>query len=173
MDQAPYTTSLLSFVDIKESDILNTLKSLNANKAHEHDDIPIRMLKLSQKSILKPLKLIFENCLRTRLFPDQWKKANLVPIHEKGDKQLIENYRPVSLFPICGKIFERHIFNSLFNYLIENNLLSPHQSGFIPGDSFVQQVISITHEIYNAFGCNPSLEVRGVFLDISKAFDKV
>ena len=131
------------------------------------------MLKLSQKSILKPLKLIFENCLRTRLFPDQWKKANLVPIHEKGDKQLIENYRPVSLFPICGKIFERHIFNSLFNYLIENNLLSPHQSGFIPGDSFVQQVISITHEIYNAFGCNPSLEVRGVFLDISKAFDKV
>ena len=136
-DQAPYTTSLLSSIDIKESDILNILKSLDANKAHGHDDISIRMLKLSQKSILKPLKLIFENCLRTRLFPDQWKKANLVPIHEKGDKQLIENYRPVSLFPICGKIFERHIFNSLFNYLIENNLLSPHQSGFIPGDSFV------------------------------------
>ena len=85
MDQAPYTTSLLSFVDIKESDILNTLKSLNANKAHEHDDIPIRMLKLSQKSILKPLKLIFENYLRTRLFLDQWKKANVVPIHKKGD----------------------------------------------------------------------------------------
>ena len=85
MDQAPYTTSLLSFVDIKESDILNTLKSLNAIKAHKHDDIPIRMLKLSQKSILKPLKLIFENYLRTRLFLDQWKKANVVPIHKKGD----------------------------------------------------------------------------------------
>ena len=173
MDQAPYTTSLLSFVDIKESDILNTLKSLNANKAHEHDDIPIRMLKLSQKSILKPLKLIFENYLRTRLFLDQWKKANVVPIHKKSDQQLIENYRPVSLLPICGKIFELLIFNSLFNYFIENNLLSPHQSGFIPGDSCVQQLISITHEIYNAFDCNPSLEVRGVFLDISKAFDKV
>ena len=67
MEQAPYTTSLLSSVDIEESDILNILKSLN--KAHGHDDISIRMLKLSQKSILKLLKLIFENCLRTRLFP--------------------------------------------------------------------------------------------------------
>ena len=70
MDQAPYMTSLLSSVDIKESDILNTLKSLDADKTHGHDDISIRMLKLSQKSILKLLKLIFENCLRTRLFPD-------------------------------------------------------------------------------------------------------
>ena len=61
----------------------------------------------------------------------------------------------------------------MFNYFIENSLLSPHQSGFIPGDSCVQQLISITHEIYNAFDCNPYLEVRGVFLDISKAFDKV
>ena len=92
------------------------------------------MLKLSKKSILKPLKLIFENCLRTRLFPDQWKKANVL-IHKKGDKQLIENYRGVSLLPICGKIFERLIFNSLFNYFIENNLLSLHQSGFVPSES--------------------------------------
>ena len=173
MDQAPYTTSLLSSVHIKESNILNILKFLDDNKAHGHDDISIRMLKLSQKSVLKPLKLIFENCLRTRLFPDQWKKANVVPIHKKGDKQLIENYRPVFLLPICGKIFERLIFNSLFNYFIENNLFSSYQSGFIPGDSCVQQLISITHEIYNAFDCNRSLKVQGVFLDISKAFDKV
>ena len=158
MDQAPYATSLLSSVDIKESNILKIIKSLHANKAHRHDDISIRMPKLSRKSILKPLKLIFENCLRTRLFPDQWKKAN-VPIHKKGDKQLIENYRPVSLLPICGKVFERLIFNSLFNYFIENNLLSQHHLGFNPGDLCVQQLISITHKIYNAFDCNPSLEV--------------
>ena len=82
-DQAPYTTLLLSSIDIKESDILNILKSLDANKAHEHDDISIRMLKLSQKSILKPLKLIFENCLRTRLFPDQMKKANFFQFTKK------------------------------------------------------------------------------------------
>ena len=61
----------------------------------------------------------------------------------------------------------------MFNHFIENDLLSPHQSGFIPGDWCVQQLISITSEIYNAFDYNPSLEVRGVFLDISKAFGKV
>ena len=83
MDGAPYTTSLLSSTGIKESDILNIQKSLNANKAHGHDDVSISMLQLSQKSILKPIKRIFENCLRTKLFPDQWKKANVVPIHKK------------------------------------------------------------------------------------------
>ena len=83
----------------------------------------------------------------------------------------MRNYRPVSLLPICGKIFERLIFNELFNFLLENNLISPNQSGFKPGDSCINQLLSITHEIYNSF--DEGLEVRSVFLDISKAFDKV
>ena len=83
------------------------------------------------------------------------------------------NYRPASLLPICGKVSEHLIFNSLFNYFIENDLLSSHQSGFIPGDLCVQQLTSITCEMCNALDFNPSLEVWGVFLDISKAFDKV
>ena len=110
------TTLLLSSVSIKESDILSILKSLDANKAHGHDDISIRMLNLSSKTILKLLKLLFENCLRTRIFTDQWKKANIVPVHKKSDKQLLNNYRRVSLLPICGKVFERIIFNDLFKY---------------------------------------------------------
>ena len=75
--------------------------------------------------------------------------------------------------PICGKVFENIIFNSLFVYLNYNNLLNSNQSGFRPGNSCVNQLISITHDIYKAFDANPSLEVRGVFLDLSKAFDKV
>ena len=150
---------MLSSVNIKESDILDILKYLDANKAHGHDNISIRILKLSHKLILKLLKLLFENCLRTGIFPDQWKIANIVPIHKKGDKQLLKNYRSVSLLPVCGKVFQRIIFNDLFKYFKENNLLSPHQSGFIPGDSCVQQLIVITHEIYKAFDCSPSLEV--------------
>ena len=131
------------------------------------------MLKLFHKSILKPLKLLFENCPRTGIFPDQWKKANIVPTHKKGDKQLLKKYRPISLLPICRKAFERIIFNDFFKYFKENNLLSLHQSGFIPEDQCVQQLIAIIHEIYEAFDCRPSLEVRGVFLDISKAFGKL
>ena len=97
----------------------------------------------------------------------------IVPIHKEGDKQLLENYRPVSLLPICGKVFERIIFNDLFKYFKENNLLSPHQLGFIPGGLCVQQRTTITHEIYKAFDCSPVFEVQGLFLDISKAFEKV
>ena len=110
---------------------------------------------------------------QTESFPKEWKEANIIPVHKKGDKQLITNYRPVSLLPICGKVFEKIIFNSLFVYLNNNNLLNSNQSGFRPGDSCVNQLISITHDIYKAFDANPSLEVRGVFLDLSKAFDKV
>ena len=97
--------------------------------------------------------------------------ANVVPVHKKSDKQILENYRPVSLLPICGKVFERLIYNSLFEYFIQNDLISPYQSGFKPGDSCTNQLISITHEIYHSF--DNGFEVRGVFLDISEAFDKV
>ena len=75
--------------------------------------------------------------------------------------------------PVCGTIFEKIIFNSLFKYLEDNNFLNGNQSGFRPGDSCEHQLLSITHEMYKAFDANPSLEVREVFLNLSKAFDKV
>ena len=74
--------------------------------------------------------------------------------------------------PIFGKIFEKIIFNKI-NFLLEENLLNSNQSGFRPSDSCINQLLAITYEIFEAFDCNPSLEIRSVFLDISKAFDKV
>ena len=65
------------------------------------------------------------------------------------------------------------IYNSLFNYFLSNELFTPSQSGFLPGDSCIAQLLSIIHEIQTAFNENPTVDVRGVFLDISKAFDKV
>ena len=106
-------------------------------------------------------------------FPNNWKKSNVVPIHKKGDKQLLQNYRPVSLLPICGKIFERIIFNPIFEYLEKNSLLCPNQSGFRPFDSCENQLLSIIHDIYTNFDQHPALQMRANFLDISKAFDKL
>ena len=102
-----------------------------------------------------------------------WKLANVIPIFKKGDKQLIKNYRPISLLPICGKIFEKIIFNNLYNYLNTNNLITKNQSGFRPGDSTTNELLYLVNEIDKAFDDPKSLEVRAVFLDISKAFDKV
>ena len=107
------------------------------------------------------------------VFPDIWKKANIIPIHKKNQKNLLKNYRPVSLLPICSKIFERLIFNSIYNYLHKNKLLHPNQSGFKPGDSCTNQLISITHMIYSSLNHTNSHEVRGIFLDMSKAFDSL
>ena len=128
--------------------------------------ISIRMLKICDKSICKPLKLIFQSCIKHGKFLNVWKMANVVPVHKKNDMQILKNYRPVSPLSICGKIFELLLYNSLFEYFIESDLISPNQS-----DLCSNQLISISHEIYHSF--DDEFEVRGVFLDISKPFDKV
>ena len=147
------------------------IQNLNLNKAHGHDKISIRILKLCDDSLCRPLELIFKDCLTNGIFPSDWKKGSIVPVHKKNDKQCLNNYRPISLLPICSKIFERLIFNEMFEFFIENNLISQHQSGFKPGDSCINQLSSITHEIHQSF--DDGFDVRSVFLDISKAFDKV
>ena len=129
------------------------------------------MLKICVAAIYKPLAIIFKQRVGTGIFPSEWKKDNIVPIHKKGDKQTVKNYRPVSLLPICGKILERLMFNGMFNFFIENELISSNQSGFKPGNSCVNQLMSITREIYKSF--DEGHEVGGVFLGISKAFDKI
>ena len=131
------------------------------------------MLIFCDDSVVLPLKIIFENILLTSTYPDISKLANVTPIFKKGDKQLIKNYRPISLLPICGKMFEKIIFNNLYSYLNENNLITKNQSGFHPGDSTTNQLLYLVNEIHQAFESPKSLEVRVVFLDISKAFDKV
>ena len=74
--------------------------------------------------------------------------------------------------PICGKVLERILYNSMFELFIQNNLITPNQTGFITGDLCINQPISIIHKIYKSFD-DDCYEVRGVFLDISKAFDKL
>ena len=72
----------------------------------------------------------------------------------------------MSLLPICEKIFEKLIFNTLYSFLEDLKLLNPCQSGFKKNDSCIDQLVTITYEIYSTFDCNPSL-------DLSKGFDKV
>ena len=165
------TEKRLTKIRFSEDDISKIIQNLDPNKAHGHDQIRICMLKICCKTICKPMECIFGECLNTGLFPLEWKKANLVPVYKKGDKQCLINYCPVSILPICSKIFEKLIFNQMFKIFNENNLISPKQPVFKPGDSCINQLISITNEIYEAL--DAGLEIKSIFLDISKAFDKV
>ena len=74
----------------------------------------------------------------------------MTPIFKKGDKQLIKNYRPISLLPICGKMFEKIIFNNLYSYLNENNLITKNQSGFRPAYQTYARIKSIFNHAYSA-----------------------
>ena len=118
-------------------DIGKIIQNPDSNKAHGHYNLSIRMLKICGDSVCLPLEMIFKQTLLTGVFPSVWKKGNIVPIHKNGDKQNIKNYRPVSLLPICGKTFERLIFNEMFIYFSTNKLISKNQSGFQPGDSCI------------------------------------
>ena len=131
------------------------------------------MIKISGKSLTKPLIILFKSSTKSSYYSDILKRSNITPVHEKKDKQLVNNYRPISLLPTFANSFEKIIFNRICNFLSEEELLNPNQSGFRPSDSCINQLLAITPEIFEAFNCNPHLEVRSVSLDISKAFDKV
>ena len=155
------TENVISSIDFGLDDIAKIIPNLDPNKPHDYDMISICMLKICGNSIYKPLQLIFRSCIENGKFPSEWKKANDVLVHKKGNKQTLENYRPVSLLPICGKIFKRLIYNSFFEFFIANELISSNQSGFKPGDSCINQLLSITHEIYKSFD---DVTVRNVAL---------
>ena len=138
----------LKSLDFKEIDILQIIRTWNINKANGYDDISIRMIKICEKSLLKPLILLFQNSSQSSWYPDIQKRSNIIPAHKKSDAQLVKNYRTISLLHISGKIFEKIIFNKINNFLLEEGLLNPNQSGFRLGDSCIIQLLAITHEIW-------------------------
>ena len=163
--------NVLNHIDISVSDTEDILKLLNCNKASGPDLISPRLLKEGCEILSRPLTKIFNLCLRSSYFPLIWKQANVVPVHKKGDKTNVSNYRPISLLSCIGKIFEKCVFKHLHNYIVFHNLISPVQSGFTPKDSAVFQLI----DLYNTFtkAIDEGKEIRVIFCDISKAFDRV
>ena len=145
------TNNRLFSVTISQDDIAKIIQKLDSGNAHGHDNFSIRMLKICGSAIYKPLGIIFKQFVNTGVFPSEWKKGNIVFICKKDEKlknwkQTLKNYLPVSLLPICGKILERLMFNVMFKFFIQNELISSNQPGFTLGDSCVNHLVSITHE---------------------------
>ena len=110
--------------------------------------------------------------------------ANVTPCSSERQETDNQQLPPISLLPIFAKVFENIIFTNLYNHLFRTNLITNSQSGFRPGDSVTNQLIYLVHEICKSFECTENLEVRSVmayyvighgsvYLDMSKAFDKV
>ena len=129
------------------------------------------MLREAGPTISKSLTRLINMSLQCNWFPETWKLANILPIHKKNEKNIINNYRPISLLSCVSKVMERVVFKYSFNFIREHGLLLAFQSGFIPGDSIINQLAHVYHIMCEAL--DKKKEVRVVFCDISKAFDRV
>ena len=171
-DVNPYNVqSQLNSLEITPEEVQTVLKSLPVGKAAGPDGISNRVLRELSNELSNPFCRLFNFSLQTGVFPDNWKLSNVTPIDKGGDRSSPSNYRPVSLLCNPEKLFERVVFKHLHNHLNDNHILTPLQSGFIPGDSTTNQLTYL----YNFFAqaLDSGKEVRVVFCDISKAFDRV
>ncbi len=123
--------TLFTLSEISEYEVFLLLSNLFLS----NDCIPTRVLKISAERISPFLTWIFNLCIKTGVYIDDWKKAWVVPIYKSEDREKCENYRPISMLPIIGKIFERSVFNQLYKFLNANSLLSKQQFGFRPKNS--------------------------------------
>ena len=163
---APLNNIVLSLLEVE-----SVLKTLPVAKASGPNGLSNRVLRELSKELSSPYCSLFNQSLREGIVPTLYKEANVCPIPKKGDLSNVSNYRPISLLNSEDKVLERLVFKYLFNHLRDNNLLSSLQSGFLPGDSTVNQLTFL----YNTFcqALDSGKEVRAVFCDISKAFDRV
>ncbi len=161
----------LTHIDISFDDVADQVKSLDSSKSYGPDGISPVLIKEGGDIICAVLQRLFTLSLQKLKFPASFKKANVIPIHKKDAKSTVSNYRPISLLSINSKIFEKIIFKNVYNFFKENFILSTYQSGFQAGKSTVTQLLEVYHEFCKAVDNNK--EIRVIFLDISKAFDKV
>ena len=81
-------------------------------------------------------------------FPSEWKIARVVPLHKKGSRSDLDNYRPISILPVISKIFEKILYEQLYEYFTTNNLLSEQQFGFRRFHSTTTALLDCTDEWY-------------------------
>ena len=138
---------LFHFEEISENFTLGQLNKLKSKKAVGLDAIPTRLLKDSAEIIANPLTKIINFSLANGCVPSEWKEARVIPLFKSGKSDNMDNYRPVSILPVVSKILERAVHTQLYKFMVDNNLLSPYQSGFRKRHSTETACISFTDSI--------------------------
>ena len=167
----PETQEILEEIRITERDVRKQIRKLRADAAPGPDGISPRLLKDIENCVAAPLSLIFQKSLNEGKVPKEWKKATVVPIFKKGQKKDPSNYRPVSLTSVPCKMLESIIKEHMMNHLLMHSLLRDSQHGFLPGKSCASNLILTMDYLTKAV--DEGLPVDLVYLDFSKAFDKV
>ena len=156
-------------IEFSHAEICNLLRKINPNKAHGPDGIHGKILKNCAATIALPLSLLFTISYNTGTIPNDWKLANVVPIHKKGSKNNVENYRPISLTSLIMKQFEKIVRLELMKKC--EHLISDNQHGFLPQRSCITQLVSVADSL--AVSLNNNFHTDVVYFDFAKAFDSV
>ena len=146
----------------------NIIRELKNGKA---SDIPIHVIKQSSRVISPVLCVLYNRCMKDGIFPDELKIGKISPIYKKDNKELLENYRPVSTLAIFGKIFEKIIYNRLYNFITSQGLMYENQYGFRKNHSTSHALNFSVNYIESCL--KNKQHVLGIFIDLSKAFDTI
>ena len=159
------------FKDLKfhEFDVMLLLKNINPSKAAGPDGIHGMVLKNCAPALAKPLTTMFNISFVSGCIPEDWKLASVVPVHKKGEKGSVENYRPISLTSLIMKVFERCIKKELFN--VCESALDQRQHGFINHKSCTTQMVPFIHDL--SLTLNNRYKTDIIYFDFAKAFDSV
>lgn len=168
-DLPSFINDNLSSIILTEFQVYNVLCNLDVNKAYGSDGLATAIYKHCAISITPSLTMLFNLSLDKGIVPNDWKKANIVPVFKKGVKSDVKNYRPISLLPIAGKVLERCVHHSIFNII--RNDINEHQHGFVPQKSTTSQLVEFYDLVFNKIDNKSQCDI--IFLDLSKAFDSV
>ena len=160
-----------SFQPVSVTHVLDLLLHLNGPKATGVDGIPLRLLKAFAPALATPLTRLINHCLKQSCWISEWKSSNTSPVFKKGCEATKVNFRPISILPCVSKIFERIMYNQLYNYFVSRRLLSGRLSGFLKGHSCCTALLKITEDWREAL--DERQTVSSVSIDLSKAFDTI
>lgn len=162
-------TCELKFKNIGKSDVIKIIDKLKPKSSCGYDGISSKLLKQIKNEIAEPLALIINQSLNTGIFPDQLKLAKVIPLYKKDAETIFTNYRPISLLPAISKIFEKVIYNQLYEYFQTYKLFYVSQYGFREGHSTEYASLELIDRILTEMDSG-KIPIC-VFLDLSKAFD--
>ena len=177
-NQTPYYTfddqneSFLALnSDITREDVEYSLSVIKSNKSPGTDFILNEMLKSTSLEITPFLVSLFNYIFKNKIFPTEWKKSIIVPIHKKGDVSICSNFRPISLTSLLSKTYTNILNKRLTNFVEANNILPAEQGGFREKYSTVDHIFTLYSMIFKQFSKDQKLYVA--FVDYSKCFDTV
>jgi len=124
--------------------VLSLLNHPNKSKAAGLDKVSARLIWECADLICIPIRDIFNQSVSQSIFPDDWKRAKVTPLFKQGDRDDLNNYRPISVISVIAKAFERIVYDQLYAYLEEHNIICKYQSGFRAIHSTVTALLEAT-----------------------------